>query len=213
MEKLDEYLSHVPVSADKLRALGFFDAPASKGHHLAVKGGLATHSVNTTAWLLKLTEAMSVKWPRPESPYIVGMLHDLVKCKCYEFKEVKNERAWGVDITTGISHTQPAYGISHTQPAYGISYTQPAYPGHGVASALIIASELGLVLHPAEQAAIVHHMGAFNLSGDTLKELDAALNLYPREIIATHTADMLAARVDEAAAVETAESATKENDK
>lgn len=191
MEKLDECLSHVPVSADKLRALGFFDAPASMGHHLAVKGGLATHSVNTTAWLLKLTEAMGIKWPRPESPYIVGMLHDLVKCKCYGFEEVVNNRTWDKETV--------------------IVRKQSAYPGHGVASALIIASELGLVLHPAEQAAIVYHMGAFNLSGDALKELDAALNLYPREIIAAHTADMLASRVDEAAATATAESATKEN--
>ena len=48
MEKIDEYLSHIPVTTDRIRALGFFDAPASKSHHLAVKGGLAQHSVNVT---------------------------------------------------------------------------------------------------------------------------------------------------------------------
>lgn len=190
MEKLDEYLSHVPVSNDKLRELGFFDAPASKGHHLNIKGGLALHSVNVTTWLLELTKTMGVKWPRAESPYIVGMLHDLVKGKCYEFKKQLRHTSFECETV--------------------VSYKQPAYPGHGVASALIIASELGLVLHPAEQAAIVYHMGAFNLSGDTLKELDAALDQYPREIIATHTADMLASRVDEAAVV-CADTTTKEN--
>ena len=182
MEKLDEYLSHLPVSTDKLRALGFFDAPASKSHHLAVRGGLAQHSVDVTKWLLTLTKTMDVKWPRPESPYIVGMLHDLVKCKCYEFKKEKERvlDSWkDREVET-------------------IAYKQSGYPGHGAASALIIAAELGLVLLPAEQIAIVGHMGAFCLSGDALKEFDAMLDAYPREIIATHTADMLASRIDEA---------------
>ena len=177
MEKIDEYLSHIPVTTDKLRALGFFDAPASKSHHLAVKGGLAQHSVNVTTWLLKLTESLGVEWPRPESPYIVGMLHDLVKCKCYEFRKEKNLNSWNEDTV--------------------IAYKQSGYPGHGSASALIAVAELGLVLLPAEVAAIVCHMGAFCLSGDSLKEFDAMLDLYPREIIATHTADMLASRADE----------------
>lgn len=181
METIDEYLAHVPVSNDKLRALGFFDAPASKGHHLAVKGGLAIHSVNVTTWLLKLTETMGVKWPRPESPYIVGMLHDLVKCKCYTLDEQEVEIAWDMRREKKIV----------------IAYKQPAYPGHGVASALIITAELGLMLLPAEQAAIVGHMGAFCLADNELKEYDAMLDAYPREIIATHTADMLASRVDE----------------
>lgn len=186
MEKLDEYLSHLPVSTDKLRALGFFDAPASKEHHLAVKGGLAQHSVNVTTWLLKLTETMGVEWPRPESPYIVGMLHDIVKCKCYGFEEVISTHTWHKETV--------------------IVRKQSAYFGHGSASALIVASELGLTLLLAEQVAIVYHMGAFGAADRELKGLDVALDLYPREIIATHTADMLASRIDEA----TCPAATKE---
>lgn len=85
-EIMDEYISKMKiVSKEQLKILGFFDAPASKGHHLAERGGLAKHSVNVTKWLLKLTDVMGVKWPREESPYIVGMLHDIVKCRCYEF--------------------------------------------------------------------------------------------------------------------------------
>lgn len=180
MEKLDEYLSHIPVSVDELRALGLFDAPASKDHHLAIKGGLAQHSVNVTTWLLALTKTMGVNWPRYQSPFIVGMLHDVVKCKCYDFEEQPNRAHFGYETV--------------------VVRKQPAYPGHGVASALIIAAEIGLTLLPAEQAAIVGHMGAFGLGERELKEYDAMLKLYPREIIATHTADMLASHVDEVAA-------------
>lgn len=191
MEKLDEYLSHIPVSVDELRALGFFDAPASKDHHLAIKGGLAQHSVNVTTWLLALTKTMGVNWPRYQSPFIVGMLHDVVKCKCYDFEEQPCRERFAYETV--------------------IVRKQPAYPGHGVASALIIAAELGLTLLPAEQAAIVCHMGAFGLGDKELKELDAMLNIYPREIIATHTADMLASHVDEVAAGR-AEAPTKKED-
>ena len=58
-------------------------------------------------------------------------------------------------------------------------------------------SEIGVNLSPVECACIVHHMGAFGLDEKRLKEYDAALDVYPSEIIATHTADILAARVDE----------------
>ena len=172
---INEYLNHVPTSKDKLASIGYFAAPASKSHHLSVAGGLAEHSANVTAWLLKLTESMEIDWPRPESPYIIGMLHDLVKCKCYELAPDPR--------TFDGTH----YAYSHSE-----------YPGHGTASVMIAVAELGVVLLPVEAVAIAHHMGAFNLTGDALKDFDAALGKYPREIIATHTADMLASRVDEA---------------
>ena len=64
-----------------LREIGYYRAPASKGHHLAEPGGLMVHSVNVTQRLVDLSVAWHVNWPRVESPYIVGMLHDLVKCR------------------------------------------------------------------------------------------------------------------------------------
>ena len=66
---------------DKLKDIGYFSAPASKGHHLAETGGLVKHSINVTRNILTLTDAYAFKWKRPESPYLIGMLHDLVKCK------------------------------------------------------------------------------------------------------------------------------------
>ena len=170
---MDRFVEAIPGEGirEKLEKMGYFDAPASGSHHLAERGGLAIHSVNVTRWLLKLTEAMDVKWPRPKSPYIVGMLHDLVKAKTYAFQKCGAEEKI-------------------------IRVPQP-YTGHGAASAIIAGAELGVELWPAEASAIVHHMGVFHLEGYDLKDFDGALSLFPKEIIATHTADMLAARWDE----------------
>lgn len=162
-----------------LEELGFNTAPASKGHHLACEGGLCAHSVNVTRWLLKLTDTMRVQWPRPESPYIIGMFHDLVKCKCYSCSYADNPKGWDAKKVFVIRHAEHEY------------------PGHGEASALIAATEIGFPLLPVETACIVYHMGAFCLDAEQLSKYDFALSRYPRELIATHTADMLAARVDE----------------
>ncbi len=160
------------VTGDQIIGLGnigFDKAPASKGHHLAVAGGLLIHSVNVTRRLVALTDALGVAWSRPESPYLVGMLHDLVKCKCYR-----------------LNPDGKTYG-----------YVQPEWPGHGFASAMIATVELGIRLNTDEAAAIIHHMGAFGLQGRALDEFDAALDRWPGQIIATHTADWAAARLDE----------------
>ena len=47
---------------EALKEIGYLDAPASKGHHLAVAGGLAEHSVHVTNILL---ETRAVPMCRP----------------------------------------------------------------------------------------------------------------------------------------------------
>lgn len=160
------------LAVENLKDIGYFDAPASKVHHLAEKGGLVKHSVNVTRELLKLTETMGVEWPREESPYLVGLLHDLVKCRCYR-------------------STMSQIG------ALAWEYVQPEYPGHGIAS-VMIAAELGIELRPAEILAITYHMGMFGVGREySDKEFNAALEFYPQQIIATHCAVWWAARVTE----------------
>ena len=154
---------------DKLKTIGYYDAPASKDHHLAVKGGLVQHSLNVTTRLSVLSTQMHIHWSREESIYIVGMLHDLVKCQCYK-----------------LNPDGKTY-----------SYVQPKWPGHGTASVMIATVELGIQLNPDEAAAITYHMGAFGLTGRALDEFDAALDAFPGQIIATHTADWSASRLDE----------------
>ena len=160
----------------ELEFWGYFRVPASKGHHLAVPGGLVRHSINVTKRLVDLTKALDLRWPRKESPYLVGMLHDVVKVRTYR-----------VDETVARTEGEP--------PKY--KYVPSVYGGHGVASVMMITSELQKSLYPEEALVIRWHMGAFGLAGDELKEYDAALDMCPTLLIATHTADMLASRVDE----------------
>ena len=167
------YLTNAGIGdqIQKLRTIGYFEVPASKGHHLALKGGLVTHSVNVTRELLKLTETMGVEWPREESPYLVGLLHDLVKCRCYR-------------VVAGAEQDK-------------FEYVQTEYPGHGIQSVLI-AAELGIELEREEIAAIVYHMGMFGVGREyTDREFNAALAKFPQQIITTHCADWYAARVTE----------------
>ncbi len=166
---LRDFAKIEPYAILELECLGYFKAPASKGHHLAVKGGLVQHSLNVTRRLIDISDALEIKWSRDESPYIVGMLHDLVKCQCYR-----------------LNPDGKTY-----------SYVQPKWPGHGTASVMIATVELGIQLNPDEAAAITYHMGAFGLTGRALDEFDAALDAFPGPIIATHTADWSAARLDE----------------
>lgn len=162
------------VYAKVLSGIGYYDAPASKGHHLAEKGGLIRHSVNVTDCLLKLTDSLNVKWPRKESPYIVGMLHDLVKCRCY----------------------RQICGEGHSEKTR-FEYVQPDYPGHGICS-VAIASELGIQLMREEIAAITFHMGTFGVGKEySEEEFRAAMKSFAQQIIATHAADWYASAVME----------------
>lgn len=162
----------IPVSiVNDLDDIGYFKAPASKGHHLAVPGGLALHSMNV-AEELSLIASQIKPHIQVESLYRIGLLHDLVKCYCYR---VAGHDGLGNEI---------------------YEYVQPPYPGHGTASAMI-CSNLGIRLTPEEQAAIVWHMGAFGLSEKELKEYRASIKRYPEIILLTHAADHIASIKEE----------------
>ena len=95
------------VQLDGLKKIGYFTAPASRSHHLAMNGGLVEHSINVTRNLIDLRV-----FPNPElnpSTYRVGMFHDLVKCFNY-----------AADGADGRYRFVPA-----------------PYPGHGMASFMI----------------------------------------------------------------------------
>lgn len=162
---------------ERLAQIGYFSAPASIHFHLAERGGLVRHSINVTQRLVTLTEALGVKWTRPQSPYLVGMLHDLVKCRCYRDTEIDRDKT-------------PKF-----------VYVQHEYSGHGVCS-VVIATELGIQLCSSEIASIMYHMGAFNIEREYKEdEFCAAMRTFAPQIIATHTADWYASQVDEESGV------------
>lgn len=175
MDEAREVMVMAGMTAENIRDLdgsGYFRKPASKAHHLTGYGGLAEHSMNVTRRLVELTERLGVKWPRKESPYLVGMLHDLVKIRCYKLKgEVEGKPEW--------------------------EYIQPVYPGHGACSAAI-AAEVGIELMRDEIVAITYHMGMYGVGKEyTDKEFENALRRHGQQVIATCCADWWAARVDE----------------
>lgn len=74
------------VLGKELTNLEYFDAPASSGHHLNYTGGLFEHSKNVVSALNRLFPHMA-NWSRPQSPYIIGLFHDLCKCDDYIFTQ------------------------------------------------------------------------------------------------------------------------------
>lgn len=75
----DEYAS-IYAWLDKQK---FFEAPASVKYHGNYAGGLFDHSWSVMTHLAHLTEDNGLAWDREESPYIVGMFHDLCKIDAY----------------------------------------------------------------------------------------------------------------------------------
>lgn len=162
----------------RLAGIGYFMAPASANHHLAFSGGLLNHSLNVTKALLKLTCTFGVEWERQDGPIYVGMLHDLVKCKCY--RESPTVVKDGVNVSHG-----------------GYVHVDPGYPGHGQAS-VIIARELGIELKKDEAAAIRWHMGLFDVPGVAdRRDFSLAIEEFGPQVLATHFADWYSAAVDE----------------
>lgn len=116
----------------QLMAMGFFTAPASTKYHGNYKGGLFDHSLEVTNALLELTKRLNLHWERKESPYIVGMLHDL--CKCDQYRELPDG---GFDYRSNLPLT-----------------------GHGDKS-VIIAQQI-MDLTEEEILCIRWHMGAYD---------------------------------------------------
>ena len=125
---------HLPGKVStELDAMSFFTTPGSIGYHGYYEGGLYDHSYAMAMALVDLTKKLDLEWERPESPYIVGSLHDLCKCDNYRKDDVTGE--WGYD---------PACLM----------------PGHGEKS-VMMAMKL-FELTDEEILCIRWHMGAFD---------------------------------------------------
>ena len=154
------YCEHIRELLDER---GFFDAPASTKYHGNYKGGLFDHSLEVTNALLELTKRLNLHWERKESPYIVGMLHDLCKCDSY------------------IHNSDGTYSYN----------PNILLPGHGDKS-VILAQKI-VDLTDEEMACIRWHMGAFD-DKENWDKYGKSIEKYPN-VLWTHTADMMAARI------------------
>lgn len=121
------------IPAKILDKLGFFDAPASTKYHGAYEGGLFDHSLAVAEELVNLTERLGLTWSSANSPYIVGMYHDL--CKCDEY-------VWDEESVS--------FKFNRSK----------LVPGHGEKSVIIVQRHL--ILTEEEIVTIRWHMGAFD---------------------------------------------------
>ena len=146
---------------------GFFDASASTKYHGNYPGGLYEHSCAVTVRLQELTENNYLVWQRPESPFIIGMFHDLCKIDQYKL-------------------------VDYLGDDYVYEYnSSTVLKGHGPKSVMLLSQFITLT--EEEILCIRYHMGAYET--DEWDEYDRAIKKYPN-VLWTHHADMLASKVD-----------------
>lgn len=155
---------------DWLWDIGFFTAPASAKHHGNYVGGLYEHSKNVAIALENLTDRLGLEWERRDSPYIIGLLHDVCKVDQY--------------VVTGY--------LTENMPRYDFN-PDTLYKGHGEKSVLLLTPHISLT--EEEVACITYHMGAFTNSAEW-DNYTGAIHRYPN-VLYTHTADMIATHIME----------------
>lgn len=170
IREYNEFMNGVGISVEDLDELGFFTAPASTKYHGAYEGGLFDHSLEVAKSLVELTDKLGLEWERPESPYIVGMYHDLCKCDNY------------------IINPYEDLGVN---PQY-IFNPKIIIPGHGDKS--IIMLQRYIELTGEELTCIRWHMGAYETDTKMWDYFGRAIETYPN-VLYTHTADMIASKI------------------
>ncbi len=163
---------------DWLKDEGFFTAPASTKYHGAYEGGLYDHSRMVAMRLYVLTLNNGLRWQRPESPFIVGMFHDV--CKCDQYKKVD-----GTLVDVGSTQINTGEGFHYEY------NTNTLLKGHGSKSVILLSQFINLT--EEEMLCIRYHMGPYEK--EELNEFDAAIKKY-ETVYWTHAADMLASKVD-----------------
>lgn len=148
-----------------LKNNGFFTAPASTKYHGNYEGGLFDHSLQVMNELVDLSFKNRLAWIRPESPYIVGMFHDLCKTNAYK---VDSEKPFGWDYNEDC-----------------------LIKGHGDKSVMILSTLIQLT--EEEVLCIRYYMGAFT-DKDEWNYYTRAIHKYPN-VLWTHQADMLVSHV------------------
>lgn len=158
---------------------GFFTAPASTKYHGAYEGGLFDHSYEVAQVLWDMTDKLNLKWNREESPYIVGMFHDL--CKIDSYLTVEDEPG---EVMMGTGTVKGREVHFEYNPNCILT-------GHGEKSVILLSKFMTLT--EEEILCIRFHMGAYE-GQDQWDNYDKAIKKY-ENVLFTHTADMYASKV------------------
>lgn len=158
-----------------LLAEGFFRSPASTKYHGAYEGGLFDHSFAVMNFLVELSAKNGLRWKRAESPFIVGMFHDLCKIDNYRHPVI----AESLDGQKVYDESKWEYNPNMT------------FKGHGDKSIILLSQFMTLT--EEEIMCIRYHMGAF-VEKEEWRDYTGAVHRYAN-VLWTHQADMLASHV------------------
>jgi len=166
-----------------LRSNGFFTAPAGTKYHGAFEGGLFDHSRNVTQVLVTLTADNDLAWQRPESPYIIGMFHDLCKIDLYRHPQLETVLHFVDGGGQETIHTIDDSKWEHNPDIL--------LKGHGDKSVMLLSQYLQLTLE--EILCIRFHMGAF-VDQKEWSDYTRAIHRF-NTVLWTHHADMIASHI------------------
>lgn len=158
---------------------GFFTQAASTKYHGAYEGGLFDHSYEVTQVLLDMTQRLNLQWTRPESPYIIGMFHDLCKIDNY------------ITITDEPGETIMGTGDVKGREIHFEYNPNCILTGHADKSIMLLSQFINLT--EEELLCIRFHMGAYE-GQDQWDNYDKAIRKY-ETVLFTHTADMYTSKV------------------
>lgn len=134
--------------------------------------------------LINLTKKLQLTWEREESPYIIGMLHDLCKIDAYTL--VPEEEIVTTQTLTGEDTKVPIVTGYHYEWNW-----QQLLDGHGEKSCILALRYIQLT--DEELMCIRYHMGAFE-GERKWNKYSEAVKKYPN-VLWTHTADMIASQI------------------
>lgn len=158
---------------------GFFTAPASTKYHGAYEGGLFDHSYEVAQVLWEMTDRLNLEWKREESPYIIGMFHDL--CKIDNYITIEDEPGEMMMGTNEIKGREVHFDYNPNS----------ILKGHGEKSIMLLSQFMTLT--EEEILCIRFHMGAYE-GQDQWDNYDKAIRKY-ETVLWTHSADMYASKV------------------
>ena len=144
----------------------YFTAPSACSIHGAWIGGNFDHSMRVTEYLLQYTKDGGLTWEREESPYIIGMFHDLCKSDMRDFRTNSSGRLKIIMV--------PDKDKRHAEKS--LELIEPF-----------------IKLTEEERLCIYYHMGKYDEKLEYYGQMDEASLKYPN-IIWTQKADTVAAR-------------------
>ena len=157
--------------------MGFFIKPASISFHGQQSGDLFRHSFAVADVLIDMTEKFDIEWERQQSPFIVGMFHDVCKMDDYMDENASDIVMMGT-------------GSPVSKNPKWVKNPEKLLKGHGDKSVMMLSQWINLT--EEEMLCIRYHMGAYQT--DEWQEWDRAIRKY-ETVLWTHTADMYASKV------------------